>query len=88
MKEACAKAELEPVSFHELRHTYASMLVNRGCLLAVVAQQLGHSDTRMVEKHYAHLAPNTVRDEVLKAMPRLGILEPTKISKLKIAGRR
>jgi integrase len=84
MQEACKAAGIEPVSFHELRHTYASMLVNQGCLLAVVARQLGHSDTRMVEKHYAHLAPNTVRDEVLKAMPRLGLLGTAKVSKLKL----
>jgi hypothetical protein len=28
----------------------------------------------MTEKHYAHLARSTVRDELLRAMPRLGIL--------------
>jgi len=28
----------------------------RGVPLAVIAAQLGHADTRMVEKHYAHLA--------------------------------
>jgi len=85
MKDACEKAGIEEVSFHELRHTYASMLVNRGCLLSVVAQQLGHSDTRMVEKHYAHLAPNTVRNEILRTMPTLGITKPPKIQKLKVS---
>jgi hypothetical protein len=32
--------------------------------LTVVAQALGHADTRMVEKHYAHLAPSYVRDVI------------------------
>jgi integrase len=30
--------------------------------MAVIAQQLGHSDTRMTERHYGHLAPNYVTD--------------------------
>jgi integrase len=74
MHQACRKAGLEPLTFHELRHTYASMLVNKGCVLSVVADLLGHSSIEMVEKHYGHLSRNTVRDELLRAMPRLGIL--------------
>jgi integrase len=73
LHEACKKAGIEKVTFHELRHTYASTLVNRGCSLYVVAHQLGHSGTNMVERHYGHLAPSTVRDEVMRAMPKLGI---------------
>jgi hypothetical protein len=40
-----------------LRHTYASALAMQGVPMAVIAAQLGHSDTRMTEKHCAHLAP-------------------------------
>ena len=29
-----------------------------------MAQVLGHADTRMVERHYGHLAPSYVRDVV------------------------
>ena len=47
----------------------------RGVPLAVVAAQLGHKDTRMVEKHYGHLAPNYVADTVRAAFSPLGILE-------------
>jgi hypothetical protein len=35
-----------------------------GAPLMVVAQVLGHSDTRMVERHHGHLAPSYVRDVV------------------------
>lgn len=61
---ACEVAQLSHIRFHGLRHTYASRLVMKGAPLAVVAAQLGHSDTRMVEKHYGHLAPNYVRDTI------------------------
>ena len=33
-----------------------------GVPLMVVAKNLGHTDTRMVEKHYGHLAPGYVAD--------------------------
>ena len=39
--------------------------------MAVIARQLGHSDTRMTEKHYAHLAPNYVADTIRGSFPRL-----------------
>lgn len=51
----CEKAKIERLTFHEFRHTYASALVNRGVPLVFVAAQLGHKDTKMVEKHYGHL---------------------------------
>lgn len=64
-----ALARIEPaVSFHILRHTYASVLAMRGVPLGVIAAQLGHADTRMTERHYAHLAPNYVADTVRAAL--------------------
>ena len=73
MAEACKAAKLEPLSFHELRHTYASGLVNKGVALVYVAAQLGHSDTRMVERHYGHLAPNDMAKAIRRLAPKLGI---------------
>jgi integrase len=63
--DASAAARLEPAAtFHALRHTWASHRVMAGAPLMVVAQALGHADTRMVEKHYGHLAPSYVRDVI------------------------
>jgi len=73
LNEAYQKAGIEKVTFHELRHTYASTLVNRGCSLYVIAQQLGHAGTSMIEKHYGHLSPNTIRNEVMQTMPTLEV---------------
>jgi integrase len=45
-----------------------STLAMRRVPLGVIAEQLGHADTRMTEKHYAHLAPSYVYDP--GAVPR------------------
>jgi integrase len=77
---ACAAAWIEPaVNFHGLRHTYASRLAMRNVPLAVIAVQLGHSDTRMVEKHYGHLSPSYVADTVRAAFGSLGLVEPSNV---------
>jgi integrase len=74
MSEACGRAKIEPpASFHALRHTYASHAVMAGAPLLVVAKNLGHMDTRMVEKHYGHLSQTYIADAIRAAVPRFGI---------------
>jgi len=52
--EACKAAKIRPtISFHVLRHTYPSRLAMKGVPMAVIAEQLGHADTRMTDRHYA-----------------------------------
>ena len=81
---ASAHAKLEPpATFHVLRHTYASALAMRGVPMGVIAAQLGHADTRMTERHYAHLAPNYVADTVRAALPALGIVEESNVVNLR-----
>jgi integrase len=73
MTEACARAKIEPpANFHVLRHTYASHTIMNGAPLLVVAQNLGHADTRMVEKHYGHLSKSYVAETIRKTAPRFG----------------
>lgn len=83
MGEACTKAKIDPLGFHELRHTYASGLVNAGVPLAYVAAQLGHADTTMVEKYYGHLSPSAMAESIRKLAPSLKISKP-KVVPLKI----
>jgi integrase len=74
IKRACERAKLSPsVCFHSLRHTWASLSVMGGMPLMVVARNLGHADTRMVEKHYGHLSASYVADQVREHAPRFGI---------------
>jgi integrase len=52
-----ADAELPDVRIHDLRHTYASLLINRGVSLYEVQTLLGHSSAQMTQR-YAHLQPD------------------------------
>jgi integrase len=71
--EACARARIDPpITFHALRHTWASHAVMNGVPLMIVARNLGHVDTRMVEKHYGHLAPSYVADAIRANAPKFG----------------
>jgi integrase len=62
-------------SDHELRHTYASTLIMATVPLTVIAQQLGHRDTRMVDKHYGHLAKKYVTDTIRNLSPKLNLTD-------------
>jgi integrase len=67
LKEACDRAKVRPeVAFHELRHTYASHLAQAGVDLLTIAKLLGHADTRITAKHYAHLADKTLAAAVTR----------------------
>ena len=46
----------------------------------VIARNLGHADTRMVEKHYGHLAPSYVADEIRRGAPRFGYRPAAKVA--------
>ena len=49
-----------------------SLLAQRGVPMAVIAQQLGHASVKVTEKHYAHLAPSYVADEIRRGAPSFG----------------
>jgi integrase len=84
MKDACLGGEVRPsATFHTLRHTYASHLVQAGVPLLFVASALGHGDTRMVEKHYGHLAPSQVADMIRERLPTFGTYKPSNVRPLR-----
>jgi integrase len=56
-----ARAGLQDVRLHDLRHSFASFLVNEGVSLYVVQALLGHANARTTQR-YAHLASDTLTD--------------------------
>jgi integrase len=83
MAEACERARIKPaISFHILRHTWASHAVMNGVPLLVVAKNLGHVDTRMVEKHYGHLAPSFIADAIRAGAPRYRVKDDNRVTPL------
>ena len=83
MLAACIAAKIEPpVSFHILRHTYGSLLARKRVPLQIISAAMGHADTRMTERHYAHLSPDHVADEVRKHLPTF-IRRKSKVARLK-----
>lgn len=89
LAEACKAAKITPaISFHILRHTHGSFLAMRGVPMPVIAQQLGHKDTRMTEKHYAHLSPSYVADTIRQNLPTLGVIEESNITVMKRIGKK
>ena len=84
MRQANERAKITPpINFHGLRHTWASHAVMNGVPLIVVAKNLGHSDTRMVEKHYGHLAPSYVADAIRAGAPRFGLVVADNVRAIK-----
>jgi integrase len=87
MADALARAKIAPpISFHGLRHTYASLAIMNGAPLLVVAKNLGHSGTVMVEKHYGHLADSYVADAIRAAAPRFGAGKRGNVAPLRAKG--
>ena len=81
--EAVERAKTPPISIHGLRHTWASLAVMAGMPLMVVAKNLGHRDTAMVEKFYGHLAPSYITDAVRRSAPVFGLKRDRKITPLR-----
>ena len=54
------KAELPGVHIHDLRHTFASLLVSSGMTLPMMGNLLGHTQVQAT-KRYAHLFDDPLR---------------------------
>jgi len=83
MAAACKAAKIEPaVGFHTLRHTYGSLLAQGGVSLAVIASAMGHADSRLTERHYAHLSPSHVAEQIRANLPRFTDATASNVSNL------
>jgi integrase len=67
---ALRSAKLAPVRFHDLRHSYASVLIEQGAHPKVISDQLGHASVQITMDRYSHLfdgAYSDVNDELEQA---------------------
>jgi site-specific recombinase XerD len=64
-RSAVEEAGIEDFKFHDLRHTFATRLVQAGCDIYKVQNLLGHKSPTMTQR-YAHHCPESLRDAVLK----------------------
>lgn len=59
LKKLLIDLDIEPITYHKLRHTQASILIANQVPEQLVAKRLGHTDVGMVRKVYGHLLEKT-----------------------------
>jgi integrase len=64
-------AKLRRVRFHDLRHTFATLLIQQGEGLPYIRDQLGHSSIKITVDTYGHLVPGGNRQAVDKLDERV-----------------
>jgi integrase len=64
-------AKSRRIRFHDLRHTFASLLIEQGESLAYIRDQLGHSSIEVTVDTYGHLVPGGNRQAVDKLDERV-----------------
>jgi len=60
------KAGIERIRFHDLRHTYASLMIEQGESIKYIQTQLGHSSPMVTLNVYAHLMKETNQEAVMR----------------------
>ena len=62
LRSTAAKAGLDPIPVHKLRHTHATLLHEAGATMEEIQKRLGHYDISTTQNTYTHLT-KTQRDE-------------------------
>ena len=57
-RKAWAAAKLEPITLHEARHTFASLMAAAGVPIADLSDFMGHTSINVTMKRYRHLYPD------------------------------
>lgn len=70
-------AKLRRIRFHDLRHTFASLLIQPGESLAYIRDQLGHHSIQITVDTYGHLVPGGNR----QAVDRLDDVSPNPVDR-------
>ena len=83
-KRTLRKSGLREIRLHDLRHTYASLLLSDGQSPVYVKEQLGHSSIQITVDVYGHLIPSSNREAVnrLDTQPDATYTQPAKAKRL------
>jgi len=63
-KRAWLKASLQPITLHEARHTFASLMIAAGVNAKSLSTYMGHSSVTITYDRYGHLMPGNEADSV------------------------
>ena len=63
---AAKKAAIDGVTFHSMRHAFASRMIDRGISSTVLAAIMGHESSTITERRYVHLFDRQRTDEAVR----------------------
>ena len=58
LERYCAKAEIDRISVHVLRHSHASLLIKEGAAVNLISERLGHTTPSVTLRVYTHVYEN------------------------------
>ena len=70
--QAIKKAKLHTIRIHDLRHSFASLMINSGANITVISKYLGHTNISMTLIVYSHMFDNK-QDEIIDIINKLTI---------------
>ncbi len=73
-KRALMKYDIPVIRFHDLRHSYATMLLQAGVNIKTISQMLGHSDISTTLNIYSHVDLEMQKNELKKVSEKLKLL--------------
>ncbi|MEI4452092.1 site-specific integrase [Bacillus velezensis] len=62
IKQICKRGNIEPIRFHDLRHSHVALLINQGEDYLVIKERLGHGSVAFTMNTYGHLFPNKQKE--------------------------
>jgi integrase len=65
-EKAAEQAGIEGVSFHSMRHAFASRMIDRGISSTVLAKIMGHESSAITESRYIHLFDRQRTDDAVR----------------------
>jgi integrase len=82
-KQILKTAQLKTMRFHDIRHTYASILLSDGISVLYVKEQLGHTNIKTTIDYYGHFIPSGNRALVnsLDPQPSATLPQPAQMKK-------